>query len=183
PGGAFPELAKANIATDSAQVFGTDLGMLQFSFDAGAENDTIAFDGTAMKGTIELPTRDLATRGITAKLDYLHWPEPPEPKETSGPPPPPSPPPASSPIAPAAVPPLHVTIGDLRLGKAQLGTTAFESASTPQGMRIEKFDSQGADFMIQSHGDWIGTKASSASHLVIDIASHDFGKMLGAFGF
>jgi len=185
PGGAFPELAKANIATDSAQVFGTDLGTLQFSFDAGAENDTIAFDGTAMKGTIELPTRDLATRGITAKLDYLHWPEPPEPKETSGPPPPPSPPPppASSPIAPAAVPPLHVTIGDLRLGKAQLGTTAFESASTPQGMRIEKFDSKGADFTIQSHGDWNGTKASSASHLVIDIASHDFGKMLGAFGF
>jgi uncharacterized protein YhdP len=50
-------------------------------------------------------------------------------------------------------------------------------------MRIDKFESKGADFTIQSHGDWIGTKASSQSHLVIDVASHDFGKMLGAFGF
>ena len=182
-GGAFPELAKANVATDAAQVFDTDLGALKFSFEAGAERDTISFDGTAVKGTIDLPTRDLATRGITAKLDYLRWPEPPQPKQPSGPPPPPSPPPANSPIAPAAVPPLHVTIGDLRLGKAQLGATAFESTSTPQGMRIDKFDSKGADFTIQSHGDWNGTKASSESHLVIDIASHDFGKMLDAFGF
>jgi uncharacterized protein YhdP len=182
-GGAFPELAKANVATDAAEVFGTDLGALQFSFDAGAGNDTITFDGSAVKGVIDLPTRDLATRGITAKLDYLHWPEPPEPKQESGPPPPPTPPPANSPIAPAAVPPLHVTIGDLKLGKAQLGATTFESTSTPQGMRIDKFESKGADFTIQSHGDWIGTEASSQSHLVIDVASHDFGKMLGAFGF
>ena len=182
-GGAFPELAKADVGTDTAEVFGTDLGAQRFSFDAGAEDDTIAFDGTAVKGTIDLPTSNLATRGITAKLDYLHWPEPPEPKQESGPPPPPTPPPANSPIAPATVPPLHVTIGDLKLGKAQLGATTFESTSTPQGMRIDKFESKGADFTIQSHGDWIGTMASSQSHLVIDVASHDFGKMLGAFGF
>jgi len=117
-GGAFPELAKAVVATDAAEVFGTDLGALQFSFDAGAENDTIAFDGTAVKGTIDLPTSNLATRGITAKLDYLHWPEPPEPKQESGPPPPPAPPPAPpasfcafasnvqpGPLAPAPLPP------------------------------------------------------------------------------
>jgi uncharacterized protein (TIGR02099 family) len=182
-GGAFPELAKANVATDAAEVFGTDLGALQFSFDAGTDSDTIAFDGTAVKGTIGLPTHDLATRGITAKLDYLHWPEPPEPKQESGPPPPPTPPPANSPIAPTAVPPLHVTIGDLKLGKAQLGATTFESSSTLQGMRIDKFESKGADFTIQAHGDWNGTKASSQSHLVIDVASQDFGEMLGAFGF
>ena len=180
-GGAFPQLAKAHVTTDAAEVFGTDLGALQFSFEAGAENDTITFDGTAVKGAIELPATSLATRGITAKLDYLHWPEAPESKPSG--PPPPSPPPANSPIAPAAVPPLHVTIGDLRLGKAQLGITAFESTSTPQGMRIGKFESKGADFTIQSHGDWNGTKASSQSHLVIDITSHDFGKTLAAFGF
>jgi uncharacterized protein (TIGR02099 family) len=182
-GGAFPQLAKAHVTTNAAEVFGTDLGALQFSFETGAENDAITFDGTAVKGSIALPAASkLAARGITANLEYLHWPEPPESKPP-GPPPPPSPPPADSPIAPTAVPPLHVTIGDLKLGKAQLGATAFESASTPQGMRIEKFDSKGADFTIQSHGDWNGTKALSGSHLAIDIASHDFGKTLAAFGF
>jgi uncharacterized protein (TIGR02099 family) len=182
-GGAFPELARADVGTDAAEVFGTDLGALQFSFEAGADSDAIAFNGTAVKGAIDLPTGNLATRGITAKLEYLHWPEPPPAPEESGPPPPTAPPPANSPIAPAAVPPLHVTIGDLKLGKARLGATTFESASTPDGMRIDKFESKGADFTIQSHGDWNGTKASSQSHLVIDVASDDFGKMLGAFGF
>jgi uncharacterized protein YhdP len=182
-GGAFPELARADVGTDAAEVFGTDLGALQFSFEAGADSDAIAFDGTAVKGTIDLPTGNLATRGITAKLDYLHWPEPPPAPGEPGPPPPTAPPPANSPIAPAAVPPLHVTIGDLKLGKARLGATTFESASTPEGMRIDKFESKGADFTIRSHGDWNGTKASSQSHLVIDVASDDFGKMLGAFGF
>src|SRR6185437_8354013 len=47
-------------------VCGTDLGALQFSFEAGAQSDAIAFDGAAVKGTIDLPTSNLATRGITA---------------------------------------------------------------------------------------------------------------------
>jgi uncharacterized protein (TIGR02099 family) len=180
-GGAFPQLARARIATDAAQVFGTDLGALQFSFDAGAGSDTIALDGTTVKGTIDFPAGDLQARGITANLEYLHWPEPPE-SAQPGPAAPPSPPPATSPIAPSLVPPLHVTIGDLRLGKAQLGATTFESASTPQGMHIEKFDSKGADYTIRAQGDWNGTRAASTSHMVIDIAAHDFGRTLAAFG-
>lgn len=178
-GSAFPQLSKADISTDAARVFDTDVGALRFSFDAGAQDDTIAFDGAAVKGTIEVPTRDLMTRGLTAHLEHLYWPEPPEPKQP-GPPPPPS---AASPVAPAAVPPLHVSIGELRLGKSQLGATEFESAPTLQGMRVTRFDSKGANFTIQSHGDWNGTRAASQSHMVIDIASRDFGKTLDAFGF
>ncbi|TAN03892.1 MAG: TIGR02099 family protein [Rhodanobacteraceae bacterium] len=176
---AFPQLSRADVSTDAAQVFGTDLGALQFSFNAGAQSDSIGFDGAAVKGTIDLPTSDLIKRGITAHLQRLYWPEPPPPKQPA----PSQPPPATSPIAPSAVPPLHVTIGDLKLGKAQLGATVFESTPTLSGMHIAKFDSKGADFTIQSHGDWNGSKAVSASHLVIDIVSHDFGKTLAAFGF
>ncbi|MGH8182316.1 MAG: YhdP family protein [Rhodanobacteraceae bacterium] len=175
----FPQLSRADVSTDAAQVFGTDLGALQFSFDAGVQADTIAFDGVAVKGSIDLPTRNLLTRGITAHLQRLYWPEPPPSKQPA----PPQPPPVTSQIAPFAVPPLHVTIGDLKLGKAQLGATTFESAPTRSGMHIAQFDSKGADFTIQSHGDWNGSRAISASHLVIDIASHDFGKTLAAFGF
>ena len=178
-GGAFPQLSRADVSTDAAQVFGTDLGALQFSFAAGAQSDAIAFDGAAVKGTIDLPTSGLATRGITADFQHLYWPEPPPPKQP-GPPPPPQ---VTSPVAPFAIPPLHVNIGDLRLGKAQLGTTAFESAPTLQGMYISKFDSRGTDFTIQSHGNWNGSTRMSTSQMVIDISSHDFGKTLAAFGF
>ena len=183
PNSAFPQLARANVSADQAEVFGTNLGALQFNYAAGAEDDTIRFDGAAVKGMLQLPTSNLMTRGITARFDYLHWPEPPAPKESTQPPPPPVPPPATSPIAPTAVPPLHVTLGDLRLGNAHLGATTFESAPTLIGMRIAKFDSKGADFAIHATGDWDGTMAYSQSHLVIDIASNDFGKTLDAFGF
>src|SRR6185437_12667748 len=178
-GGAFPQLSRADVSTDAAHVFGTDLGALQFSFEAGAQSDAIAVDGAAVKGTIDLPTSNLATRGITADFQHLYWPEPPEPKQP-GPPPPPQ---VTSPVAPFAIPPLHVRIGDLRLGKAQLGATMFESAPTLQGMSIGKFESKGADFTIQSHGNWNGSTRMSTSQMVIDISSHDFGKTLAAFGF
>ncbi|MGH8114532.1 MAG: YhdP family protein, partial [Rhodanobacteraceae bacterium] len=182
PNAAFPQLAHANVSTDEAEVFGTDLGALQFNYEAGAGEDTISFDGAAVKGAMQLPTIALMTRGIKARFDYLHWPEPPAPKEST-PPSPPQPPAVTSPIAPAAIPPLHVTLGDLQLGKMRLGATTFESLPTLTGMHIAKFDSKGTDFSIQSTGDWSGTKADSHSHLVIDIASHDFGKTLDAFGF
>jgi uncharacterized protein (TIGR02099 family) len=178
-GGAFPQLSRADVSTDAAQVFGTDLGALQFSFAAGAQTDAISFDGAAVKGTIDLPASGLVTRGITADLQHLYWPEPPEPKQP-GPPPPPQ---VTSPVAPFAIPPLHVSIGDLRLGKAQLGATTFESAPTPQGMHISKFDSKGADFTIQSYGNWNGSTSMSTSQMVIDISSDDFGRTLAAFGF
>ncbi|MBS0383034.1 MAG: TIGR02099 family protein [Proteobacteria bacterium] len=178
-GGAFPQLSQAHVGTGNAEVFGTALGPLQFDFEAGAQDDAIGFDGPAVKGTLQLPTSNVMVRGITAQFEHLYWPEPPPAKQPSLP----EPPPVTSPVAPSAIPPLHATIGDLRLGNAHLGETVFESTPTPAGMHISRFDSKGADFTIQSHGDWNGTRASSQTHMVTDIASHDFGKTLEAFGF
>ncbi|HEX7369901.1 MAG TPA: YhdP family protein [Rhodanobacteraceae bacterium] len=178
-GGAFPQLERADVSADAAQVFGTDLGALHFTFAAGATDDTIDLDGAAVKGTITVPTVGLMTRGITANLQHLYWPEESSPKESG----PPTPPLSASPIAPASIPPLHARVGDLKLGNAQLGTTTFESAPTLLGMHIGHFDSKGADFSIRSQGNWDGSKASSVSHMVIDISSQDFGKTLTAFGF
>lgn len=178
-GGAFPQLSQAHVDTDNAEVFGTSLGPLQFSFDAGQRDDAIGFDGAAVKGTLQLPTSELMARGITAHFERLYWPEPPPAKQTEAP----VPPSTTSPVAPSAIPPLHATIGDLRLGNAHLGATVFESTPTLAGMHIIRFDSKGADFTIQSRGDWNGTRASSQTHMVTDISSHDFGKTLEAFGF
>ncbi len=176
-GGVFPALDQAQVTADAASVFGTGLGALKFGFAAAAGVDTVTLDGAAADGTISVPTSGLMTRGITANLKHLYWPEPPA---QPGPPAPPNP---SSPVAPASVPPLHVTVADLKLGKAQLGATAFESAPSVRGMHIARFDSKGADFTIRAHGDWDGSKAASHSHMVIGIDSDDFGKTLGAFGF
>lgn len=176
---AFPKLAHAAVTTDAAEVFGTGLGALRFTYDTGPETDTIALDGPAVQGTVGLPASDVMKRGIRVDLARLYWPEPPPPKE----PRPPVPPSASSPVAPTAVPPLHASVGDLRLGSARLGATTLETAPTAQGMHIAHFDAKSGDFTIASHGDWNGTRAASTSHMVTDIRSNDFGKTLVAFGF
>jgi uncharacterized protein (TIGR02099 family) len=183
PGAAFPQLVRANLSTDGAEVFGTDLGALQFDYQAGVGDNTIRFDGTAVKGVVTLPNTGLMTRGITARFDYLHWPQPPKPGKPQGPPPPPEPPQVTSPIAPTAIPPLHVTLGDLRLGNMKLGATTFESMPDAAGMHVARFDAKGEAFTIHATGDWNGTTAFSQSRFVLDIASQDFGKTLADFGF
>jgi uncharacterized protein (TIGR02099 family) len=183
PGAAFPQLDRADLSADQAVVFGTDLGALRFDYAAGAGSDTIRFDGTAVRGTVGLPTTDLMTRGITANFEYLHWPQQPKPKEPKKPATKPEPPQVTSPIAPTAIPPLHVTLGDLRLGDMKLGAIAFESAPTAQGMHVAKFDAKGDGFTLHGSGDWDGNMAFSRSRFAVDIAARDFGKTLAAFGF
>lgn len=178
-GGGFPQLSTADVDTDAASVFGTQLGALQLGFKAEAGADAITLDGPAVAGTLSVPTENLMARGITADFKYLHWPEAPEPKHPG----PPTPPPSTSPVAPMDIPPLHVTVGDLQLGASQLGATLFESAPTLAGMHIAKFNSKGADFSTRSSGDWNGNRAFSQSHMQIAIDSHDLGKTLTAFGF
>jgi len=183
PGAAFPQLLHANLSADDAQVFGTDLGALRFDYQAGTGQDAIGFDGTAVKGTVTLPTKDLMARGITAHFAYLHWPQAPKPKKSEQPPPPPEPPQVTSPIAPTAIPPLHVTLGDLRVGDMNLGATTFESMPNALGMHVASFDSKHEGFTMHATGDWNGTMAFSQSHFLVDIAAQDFGKTLAAFGF
>ncbi|MGH8112638.1 MAG: YhdP family protein [Rhodanobacteraceae bacterium] len=178
-GNGFPQLENAHVTTDAAEVFGMDLGALKFSYTAGTASNSIRFDGPAAQGTVEVPSSGVMTHGITAHLAYLHLPEPP-PSAKSAPPKPPS---AASPIAPAAVPPLDVSIADFELGHAKLGATTFASVPTLDGMHVSAFDSTARDFSIRARGDWNGTMARSQSHFVVDIASRDFGGMLVAFGF
>lgn len=183
PGAAFPQLASATLSANQAQVFGTDLGALQFDYEAGAQDDTIRFDGAAVRGTVTLPTGNLMTRGITADFEYLHWPQPPKPEKPEQPAPPPAPPPVTSPIAPTAIPPLHVKLGDLRLGEMKLGAIAFESAPTAKGMHVASFDAKGDGFTLHGSGDWDGTRSFSQSHFAVDIASSNLGRTLASFGY
>lgn len=175
----FPPLRAVDVATADAEVFGTGLGALTFKLAAGAKGATVEVDGAAAQGTIRLPPLTSMTDGISANLVRLQWPALPQAKPGASP----APPEAASPVAPASIPPLRVSVGDLRLGKVHLGATTFESTPTAAGMHVVKFDSKGKDFAIQAHGDWDGSAASSQSHFIIDIASRDLGDTLAAFGF
>jgi uncharacterized protein (TIGR02099 family) len=178
----LPALNDARISTDDALAFGNHLGALSLSYATEADAHVITFDGAALAGTLTLPTTNLAQRGITAQLQHLYWPEAPPPKEPAQPQAAP-PPDALSGVAPASLPPLHISVADLRLGNAKLGETHFESAPTSAGMRVSRMDTQSKDVRIRAHGDWNGTAQASRSQFAIDIAADNLGRMLQAFGY
>ncbi|HET6632712.1 MAG TPA: YhdP family protein [Rhodanobacteraceae bacterium] len=86
-------------------------------------------------------------------------------------------------MAPSAVPPLHVWVGDLRLGEARLGETRLESYPTQAGMHIEELETHSPDVQVAARGDWLGDADANRTHLVIDFSSADLGRMLEAFGY
>lgn len=102
-------------------------------------------------------------------------------------PPPPTaaaaPPDALSGVAPSSLPPLHISVADLRLGDARLGDTHFESVPVANGMHIARMDTQSKNVQIKASGDWLGTAQASRSQMKIDLSSDNLGRMLEAFGF
>ncbi|MGH8213997.1 MAG: YhdP family protein, partial [Rhodanobacteraceae bacterium] len=158
------------------------LGALSLGYATQADAHVITFDGAALAGTLTLPTSNLAQRGITAQLQRLYWPEAPPPKNETQPQAAP-PPDALSGVAPSSLPPLHISVADLRLGTSRLGETNFESAPTASGMRVARMDTQSKDARIRAHGDWNGNSQASRSQFTIDLAAGNLGRMLDAFGY
>ena len=178
----LPTLNEARISTDDALAFGNHLGALSLDYATQAGAHVITFDGAALAGTLTLPTTDLAQRGITAQLQRLYWPEAPPPKDESQSPAAP-PPDALGGVAPSSLPPLHISVADLRLGNSRLGETHFESAPTSAGMRVTRMDTQSKDARIRAHGDWNGSTQTSRSQFSIDLAAGNLGRMLESFGY
>ena len=86
-------------------------------------------------------------------------------------------------ITPGDLPPLHVSVGDLRLGKARLGSARFESWPTAKGMHIDQLRTRTNDVQIMASGDWNGTATDSHTRMNIDFGAENLGSLLNALGF
>jgi uncharacterized protein YhdP len=86
-------------------------------------------------------------------------------------------------VAPSSLPPLHLQVTDMRLGKAKLGEARLETWPTDEGMHIDQLRAQSKNVQITAAGDWIGDEKRSRTHLAMDFASEDVARMLDALGF
>ena len=86
-------------------------------------------------------------------------------------------------VAPSSLPPLHLQVSDMRLGKAKLGEARLETWPTDEGMHIDQLRAQSKNVQITAAGDWIGDEKHSRTHLAMDFASEDVARMLDALGF
>ncbi|PZQ19478.1 MAG: TIGR02099 family protein [Rhodanobacter denitrificans] len=170
------ELRGADLAVDALMLGTRPIGAAGLRIARSAAATEFSFTGDALQGGITLPTADLMRAGVTVHLDRLHWPESPEDDDVDAPA-------AGSDLTPGLLPPLHIWIGDLRIGRSVLGQTRFESRPVAGGMRIDQLDAKSPNLEMHAQGDWSGTPGANRSRLSIDLSSHDLGRMLDAFGY
>ncbi|MEO8811118.1 MAG: YhdP family protein [Rhodanobacter sp.] len=195
-GGGGPGLDSLDVDIDQAGWFGRPLGAL--ALRAVPQSGVLSVDvkGPAMEGNFSVPTQDMDKRGVTVRLQHLYWPKdvaatkaerdagqtggksaaaPVTSVAESDP--------ANTGISPAALPPFHLWVGDLRLGDASLGEARLETWPTTSGLHIEQLRALSKRVQITANGDWNGSASDSYTHMRINFSAEDLGAMLGAFGF
>ena len=141
----------------------------------GAAITHVNLKGKGIDGAIDVPNE--TARGVQGKFALLHLPS-----DAPGAPPAV----VTDAVAvedPAALPPLHFTIADLRIGEAQLGRAELQTSPMPSGMRIDKFQTRAKDLGLDAAGEWVHTNAGSRSSLRLDFTAASLGKMLDSLGY
>ncbi|TDR40839.1 uncharacterized protein (TIGR02099 family) [Tahibacter aquaticus] len=174
-------LGAVDVRADKAVVGSREFSDLGLVLARQPDQVGISFSGAQLQGTLQIPTSDLLKRGITAQFEHLYWPDSPKPAQAADPSAADPPDPFDG-VIPSTIPPLHVWIGDFRLGSANFGETRLESQPGGEGMRIEQFDSQSADMEMHARGQWNGDGKSHRSDIDMDLTSENLGRMLTALG-
>jgi uncharacterized protein (TIGR02099 family) len=175
-GGTGDELLQS-INIDVADVRLAGRSFPDLHLDLTPVDDTVKIDvvGESMEGELIVPRVDLRRRGITAQMKHLRWPDPPPGAEDS--------PSAISDVSPASIPPLHLWIGELKLGSTDFGNMRLESFPTGEGMHIDVLETISPNLDMRANGDWTGFAGESRSHMAIDMTAESLGRMLDTFGF
>ena len=195
-GGGGPGLESLELSIDHAGWFGRSLGPLMLRATPAPDVLSVDVKGPAMAGNFSVPIQQMDKRGVTARLSHLYWPKDTavqhadhDKSRTDGKPAVaadaalPAADLANTGINPAALPPFHLWIGDLRLGDARLGEARLETWPTSKGMHIEQLRALSRQVQVTASGDWNGTASDSHTHMRISFSAEDLGAMLSAFGY
>ena len=160
---------------DDFQIDAKSFGAVRLLVGDEAGATEIRIDGAAISGVLRIPVQDIRKQGVTARFDRFHWPEiAPDANGEDD---------ALPEIAPASLPPLHISINDFMLGKASFGKAEFESHPIEGGMHVDKLESQSPNVTMSATGNWTGTERDNSSHLIIQLNAQNLGRMMDALGY
>lgn len=157
------------------ELAGRSFPNLHLDVDPGDDATTVRIVGEALDGEIRVPHVDLSRSGVTAHMNRVSWPDP-----MAAPADAPS---ALAGIDPASLPPLHLWVGELRLGSAVFGETRLETYPIEGGMHIDRLEAKSPNVDMHASGEWRGTANDNRSQLRIDMTAKSLGSMLDALGF
>lgn len=135
-----------------------------------AAGSRINLVGEGIDGGFDLSPAQRELPGITARFKTLHWPEA-DPRAPS------------KPMNPTLIPPLHIWVGDLRLGASGFGEARIETRPTATGMMIEELNTRSATLTMRASGSWELGANGEFSALDINFSAEDIGLMLQGLGY
>lgn len=168
-------LASADLFIGELNLLGRPFRESRLGMERSADRFAFRFDGEALAGELVVPTEHLSQKGITARLDRLHWPE-----LGAADAAPPAPGPSA---APNLIPPIHLESADTWFAGARLGSVWLETWPVANGLHVERFDAHSAALDLKAKGDWQVADGRESTALALDFSSRDAGSMLEALGF
>ena len=135
----------------------------------------IDLDGETLAGRVTLPDQPLPRRPINAALQRLHLRRAAEPTGRDAPP--------ADADDPRQLPPLVLTVTDLRWDGAELGRLRLVAMPQPGGLRLDALTLDSPRQHIDASGDWRWNGGEPRSRLRAAARSPALGEALAAFGF
>lgn len=163
----------ADVHAEQLDLFGRSFVNSDIAVRGSPQQTRIELRGDGIEGHVEVAKSSVAPGGITAQFTTMHWPEADPNAPAAGP----------SSTDPIKIPPLHASIGDLKLGRAHFGRTRIETRPDDLGMRIEEMDTQSPDLTMRASGHWSLAEGVESSMLDINFSAEDVGKMLNGLGY
>jgi uncharacterized protein YhdP len=168
-----------DIRTPSLIAWERDLGDAKLRLGLDADTLRVDFDGANIEGGLIVAKKNLHASMIRADFKRLYWPEAPETAEDTAP----VGEMRNDALDPAAIPPLHIGIGDFRLGKVDYGTAEVVATPMADGMRMDKANTHSRGVDMQAHGTWTRRNGYHRSTFSIELKAKDFGAMLDTLGY
>ena len=180
-GDASLPLRSVDITADKLQLLGTSFANTRVRAQPAVGGATsVRIDGAALAGALSLPKGQGAP--VVGDFARVHWgaitPLPDAQAGSAGPTQA-----AGDDLDPGKIPPLQLTIVDLRVGQAKLGRAELRTRAVANGLHVERLQTRAPGQQIDASGDWLGKGAQARSHLLMDLRSDDFGKLIDGFGF
>ncbi|HST28281.1 MAG TPA: YhdP family protein [Rudaea sp.] len=171
-GGSEGLISGVDLHAQDLRAWDRDFGAAQFTLKPAKGELDLGFDGANIAGAMQVPLVDFRQRGVTVQFDRIYWPDVGD-TETS----------AMAGENPANVPPLHIRIGDFRLGDSHFGETVVESYPIANGTHFERVSTHSRNVEMRARGDWTGKPGSDVSDFSVDFSAHNLGRMLDTFGY
>lgn len=178
--GSGPVLQTVDLEVDRLLLAGGGFGNVHIGTGTGGGDDTrLEFEGPALAGHLDLPG---ATPGpLAGYFERLHWhrqggASATAGEDTGGAPEEEGP-------DPALIPPIRLSVGDLRLDQARLGNATLATSRVEGGMRIDQLESQSSAHHVVASGYWTGRGGQARTQMEMRVASADFGNLLEGLGY